>query len=84
MDEMLDNFSNIPANVDKSPPLWIEIGRDSMVTFHVPKVEMGQGIHTALAQILAEELDADWQRVRYADGRSCDARNGVCAGRRTE
>jgi isoquinoline 1-oxidoreductase beta subunit len=43
---------------------WVKIAPDETVTVIVPKSEMGQGIHTACAMILAEELDADWSRVR--------------------
>jgi isoquinoline 1-oxidoreductase beta subunit len=43
---------------------WVRIGADGAVTVIVPKSEMGQGVHTALAMLLAEELDADWSRVR--------------------
>jgi isoquinoline 1-oxidoreductase beta subunit len=43
---------------------WVRIGSDDRVTVYVPHVDMGQGTHTALAMMLAEELDADWSRVR--------------------
>ena len=43
---------------------WVKIGTDNRVTVIMSKSEMGQGIHTALAMILAEELDADWSQVR--------------------
>lgn len=43
---------------------WLRIGSDGSVTVMVPKSEMGQGVHTAAAMVLAEELDADWARVR--------------------
>ncbi len=43
---------------------WVKIGADDSVTVIMAKSEMGQGIHTGLAMILAEELDADWARVR--------------------
>jgi isoquinoline 1-oxidoreductase beta subunit len=42
---------------------WVTIAPDETVTVIVPKAEMGQGIHTALAMILAEELECDWERV---------------------
>ena len=38
------------------PLLWFELYPDERVLVFVPKAEMGQGIHTALAQIAAEEL----------------------------
>ncbi|MCG8591485.1 MAG: xanthine dehydrogenase family protein molybdopterin-binding subunit [Proteobacteria bacterium] len=45
---------------------WILIGVDGVTTLFVEKSEMGQGIHTALPMLLAEELDVDWQSVRVA------------------
>lgn len=42
---------------------WVKIGADNTVTAIVPHCEMGQGAHTALAQMLADELDADWAKV---------------------
>jgi nicotinate dehydrogenase subunit B len=36
---------------------WIRIGSDGVITVFTGKAELGQGIHTALAQIAAEELD---------------------------
>jgi isoquinoline 1-oxidoreductase beta subunit len=43
---------------------WVKIAADNTVTIVVCKAEMGQGIHTGLAMLLAEELDADWSQVR--------------------
>ena len=43
---------------------WVKIGMDNVVTAIVPHCEMGQGVHSVLAQMLAEELDADWSKVR--------------------
>ncbi|MDE2562856.1 MAG: xanthine dehydrogenase family protein molybdopterin-binding subunit [Sphingomonadales bacterium] len=42
---------------------WVKIDHDNTVTAIVPHCEMGQGAHTALAQMLADELDADWAKV---------------------
>jgi isoquinoline 1-oxidoreductase beta subunit len=51
---------------------WVKIGADNLVTAIVPHCEMGQGAHSVLAQMLADELDADWLLVRVmqapADG----------------
>jgi isoquinoline 1-oxidoreductase beta subunit len=43
---------------------WVKIGSDNTVTVIMAKSEMGQGVHTGLAMLLAEELDADWATVR--------------------
>ncbi len=42
---------------------YIKIGRDGRVTVAVPQVETGQGIWTALPQIVADELGAAWETV---------------------
>jgi len=50
---------NIPINA------WVKIAPDGQITFAVHRAEMGQGVTTALPMMLAEELDADWERIRY-------------------
>ena len=45
---------------------WLTIGPGDAITVVVPKAEMGQGIHTALAMLLAEELDVPLERLRVA------------------
>lgn len=40
------------------------IGEDDTVTVYSPHIDFGQGSHTALGQMLADELDADWDKVR--------------------
>jgi isoquinoline 1-oxidoreductase beta subunit len=42
---------------------WLRIGKDGVVTVAVPQLEMGQGITTLLAQVVAVELGADWRQV---------------------
>ena len=46
------------------PSVWVRITPDDRVTVLMCKSEMGQGIHTALPMIVADELDADWSKVR--------------------
>lgn len=43
---------------------WLSIDTEGLITIRVPSSEMGQGVHTSLPMIIAEELDADWQLVR--------------------
>jgi isoquinoline 1-oxidoreductase beta subunit len=47
------------------PNAFIRIGKDNVVTVIVGSSEMGQGVLTSLPQIVAEELDADWSKVRW-------------------
>lgn len=46
------------------PNAWLRIATDDSITVIVDKSEMGQGVMTALPMILAEEVEADWSRVR--------------------
>ncbi|MBS0471982.1 MAG: xanthine dehydrogenase family protein molybdopterin-binding subunit [Proteobacteria bacterium] len=43
---------------------WLKIASDDTVTVVVPHCDMGTGIYTALPQMAAEELDADWSKVK--------------------
>lgn len=47
-----------------APNAFLRIGADDSVTVIAKHVEMGQGAYTGIATIVAEELDADWARVR--------------------
>jgi len=47
-----------------APNAWLRIDPDGSVTLTIDKSEMGQGSQTGLAMILAEELEADWSKVR--------------------
>lgn len=42
---------------------WMTIAPDDTVTVYSPHIDFGQGTHTALGQMLADELDADWAKV---------------------
>ncbi|MBM4197026.1 MAG: xanthine dehydrogenase family protein molybdopterin-binding subunit [Gammaproteobacteria bacterium] len=44
---------------------WLKIDPDGTLILGVHRAEMGQGVTTSLPMLLAEELDADWRRVRF-------------------
>ncbi len=58
----------VPAGDPFVPSAFLRIDPDGSVTVTVARAEMGQGSRTALALIVAEELDADWSRVRVEQG----------------
>ena len=43
---------------------WLKIAGDDTITYYSPHIDFGQGSQTALAQMLADELDADWAHMR--------------------
>src|SRR5712692_3560266 len=47
---------------------WLAIGKDGRVTVFTSKVDLGTGVETALAQIVAEELDVPFNRVKMEVG----------------
>lgn len=55
------------------PNAFLRIGQDGGVTVISKHLEMGQGTYTGLATLVAEELDADWSRVRV-EGAPADAK----------
>src|SRR5919199_4307399 len=56
------------------PLSWIQVLPDNRIRLLVPKAEMGQGTHTGLAQIAAEELEVplDWVEVVHASTRQAE------------
>ena len=61
----LDLANPIPVK-DGVVPLngWIRIGPDGTVMIAMPRSEMGQGVHTALPMLIAEEMDVPLSMVR--------------------
>ncbi|MDX6578335.1 MAG: isoquinoline 1-oxidoreductase subunit beta [Blastocatellia bacterium] len=47
-----------------APNAFVRIGSDDSVTVIVNKSEMGQGVYTSLPMLLAEELEADWSKIK--------------------
>lgn len=73
----------LPASLAANPRLssWLNFSADGHVTVSPGKVEIGQGIVTALAQIAADELDVDISRVRMQRASTASSPNeGVTSG----
>ncbi len=66
-----------PAQAQEAGRLnaYVTIAPDGAVTIMAPAPEMGQGVMTSLPLIIAEELDADWSRVRIVQSPIAEAYN---------
>src|SRR5271154_3520918 len=73
----------LPVSLAANPKLssWVKFSAEGQVTLSPGKVEIGQGIVTALAQIAADELDVDLARVRMIRASTSASPNeGVTSG----
>ena len=61
---VLANPADAVARKLFEPTIWYHIDRDGLVTVNIIRAEMGQHIGTAVARILADELEANWSDVR--------------------
>ncbi|HSQ04430.1 MAG TPA: molybdopterin cofactor-binding domain-containing protein, partial [Burkholderiales bacterium] len=76
----------LPGSLDGNRRLnqWLTINRDGTVTVRPGKVEIGQGILTALVQIVAEELDVAVERIRLVPAATSTSPNeGMTSGSRS-
>jgi isoquinoline 1-oxidoreductase beta subunit len=60
-----------------TPNAWVRIGRDDSVTLFMPRAEMGQGTHTGLAMLLAEELGCALDSIQIAAAPIASVYNNV-------
>ncbi|QBQ98075.1 xanthine dehydrogenase family protein molybdopterin-binding subunit [Paraburkholderia pallida] len=60
-----------PPVADAAVSDWVWIDREGRVVIGVSQCEVGQGIYTGLPQVLADEMDADWEHivVRFVTGK---------------
>ena len=73
----------LPGDLNSTRQLsaWLRINANQTVTLLVGKVELGQGILTAVSQVCADELDIDIKRVQVISGDTALVPNeGVTAG----
>jgi CO/xanthine dehydrogenase Mo-binding subunit len=83
MNIVADTRLKRPGSLEKNPKLslWLRVHRDGKVSIYSGKVEIGQGILTALAQIAAEELGLTLERIRMvAADTSVSPDEGVTSG----
>ena len=64
--KMLDEIDQEYENGD-APQVWFEVRADNTLILHSPKVEMGQGIFTGLAQIVADEMEVDFNKIQVVN-----------------
>ncbi|HLJ74327.1 MAG TPA: molybdopterin cofactor-binding domain-containing protein, partial [Thermoanaerobaculia bacterium] len=63
----------VRANAAEEPEhtlnAFVQVGTNGIVTIYIPKSDMGQGVRTSIAMMIADEMDADWKnvRIRQAD-----------------
>jgi isoquinoline 1-oxidoreductase subunit beta len=60
--------TNGDAQASVSPSVYVNIRSDDTVEIICHRSEMGQGIRTCLPQIIADEMDADWDRIKIIQG----------------
>jgi isoquinoline 1-oxidoreductase beta subunit len=67
---------SMPHGTVDNPLAFVAIGTDGVVTIVCHRSEMGQGVRTSLPMVVADELEADWQRVRVQQATADEARFG--------
>ncbi len=77
--------ANAAAPKDAEVNAWVMVNGDDSIVIRVAHSEMGQGSQTGLAQLVAEELECDWSKVKteFVDPRLNITRNKVYGGMAT-
>jgi isoquinoline 1-oxidoreductase beta subunit len=67
---------SMPHGAVDDPVAFVAIGTDGTVTIVCHRQEMGQGVRTSLPMVVADELEADWSRVRVRQAEADELRFG--------
>lgn len=66
----------MPGGVVDDPLVFVSIARDGAVTIVAHRAEMGTGVRTSLPMVVADEMEADWSRVKIVQADANEARYG--------
>ncbi|MBP0114599.1 xanthine dehydrogenase family protein molybdopterin-binding subunit [Bradyrhizobium vignae] len=66
----------MPHGVVVDPRVFVSVGQDGIVTIIAHRSEMGTGVRTSLPLIVAEEMEADWSRVKVQQAHGDEVRFG--------
>ncbi len=66
----------MPHGTVNDPRIFVSIGPDGIVTIVAHRAEMGTGVRTSLPMIVADEMEADWARVRIQQAPGDEAKYG--------
>ncbi|WP_207477222.1 xanthine dehydrogenase family protein molybdopterin-binding subunit [Arenibaculum pallidiluteum] len=66
----------MPNGWRDDPRVFVAIAPDGIVTVTCHRQEMGQGVRTSIAMVVADELEADWSKIRVAQAPADEARFG--------
>ena len=66
----------MPHGTVNDPRVFVSIAKDGTVTITCARSEMGQGVRTGIPLIVADELEADWGRVKIAQAQGDEERYG--------
>ncbi|HSS28954.1 MAG TPA: xanthine dehydrogenase family protein molybdopterin-binding subunit [Usitatibacter sp.] len=75
-DEPKYGGDGMPHGTTENPLVFVAIAPDGMVTITCHRAEMGQGVRTGVPMIIADELEADWARIRVVQAEGDELKYG--------
>lgn len=67
---------SMPGGTVDDPLVFVSIGADDIVMIYAHRAEMGTGVRTSLPMIVADEMEANWERIRVVQADANQARYG--------
>jgi isoquinoline 1-oxidoreductase beta subunit len=75
-EEVAYGADSMPHGWVDHPLVFVNLSADGTVTVTCHRSEMGQGVRTSMAMVIADELDADWGRVKVVQAPGDEVRYG--------